>query len=330
MSRSTWRLRDPPWFIAGPDQLVVRHALEQRQPTDQPVVSLETRRWYHRAAPAGTGRSAVLDGQVRHLAQIRCQMKKADRGTVTAKSLCEAIGEPGPRTGLRSDSTSMRGANVDPRTIVRSLLTPGRAFLIAIGLSLDGGQASHADNFVPTQTDPDAPARTSQPSVPPAHFRPTWDLDGLYLWLGPSGAGGYLDKQWDSTFGGDFSLIRVREHDLLGAVGAASRAPRAGRPATPAWSGSTAWSERGCSATWSARRSARWSSCRACDHPRGRGIGGPVGVRRRHSVRPRRRRRRIGRLRGTRRPHCPSDMAALTAHCARGNHDLLTGRSAAW
>ena len=114
----------------------------------------------------------------------------------------------------------MRGANVDPRTIVRSLLTPGRVVLVAIGLFVGAGRAARADNYVPTQTDPDAPARTSQPSVPPAHFRPTWDLDGLYLWLGPSGAGGYLDKQWDSTFGGDFSLIRVREHDLLGAIGA--------------------------------------------------------------------------------------------------------------
>lgn len=78
--------------------------------------------------------------------------------------------------------------------------------------------------FVPTQTVPDAPPRT--PPGPPPVLRPSWDLDGLYLWLGPVAAVGrqaVVDREgsvWDSTFGGDLSLIRVREHELLGAIGA--------------------------------------------------------------------------------------------------------------
>jgi hypothetical protein len=117
----------------------------------------------------------------------------------------------------------MRGASVAPGTTVRSLPTPGAPTIVAACaflVGIWGSAVARADGFAPTTTDPDAPARTHQPSVPPAKFRPTWDLDGLYLWLGPSGAGGYLDHHWDSTFGGDFSLVRVREHELLGAIGA--------------------------------------------------------------------------------------------------------------
>ena len=43
-----------------------------------------------------------------------------------------------------------------------------------------------------TKTTPDAPAREAAPVVPATHFRPSWDLDGVYLWLGPVGAAGRL------------------------------------------------------------------------------------------------------------------------------------------
>jgi hypothetical protein len=71
--------------------------------------------------------------------------------------------------------------------------------------------------FVPTQTSPDPPPR-SVPAPPPI-LRPTWDLDGLYLWLGPVGAAGHEASLWDTTFGADASLIRIREHQMLGAIG---------------------------------------------------------------------------------------------------------------
>jgi hypothetical protein len=47
-----------------------------------------------------------------------------------------------------------------------------------------------------------------------------WDLDGTYVWLGPTAAASHVDATWDSTFGGDLAIVRVRERELLGAVGA--------------------------------------------------------------------------------------------------------------
>jgi hypothetical protein len=55
---------------------------------------------------------------------------------------------------------------------------------------------------------------------------PSNDLDGTYVWLGPSGAASRIDAEWDSTVGGDLSLVRVRENDALGAIGASFGAQR--------------------------------------------------------------------------------------------------------
>lgn len=87
---------------------------------------------------------------------------------------------------------------------------------------------AHAEpaTFVPTKIDPDPPARAGDPSVTPVHFRPSSDLDGLYLWLGPTGAASHIESDWDSTIGASASLVRVREGSLLGAVGASFGASR--------------------------------------------------------------------------------------------------------
>jgi hypothetical protein len=62
--------------------------------------------------------------------------------------------------------------------------------------------------------------------VPPAPFQPVEDLDGMYVWLGPSGAAGYIGSSWDSSIGADASVVRIREHDLLGAIGGTIGASR--------------------------------------------------------------------------------------------------------
>lgn len=81
--------------------------------------------------------------------------------------------------------------------------------------------------FPPTRIEPDPPPRRSAPpAVPPAPFAPSWDLDGLYLWLGPSGAASRIGSEWDSTIGADVTVLRVREHDLLGAIGGTLGASR--------------------------------------------------------------------------------------------------------
>ncbi|HEU4613588.1 MAG TPA: hypothetical protein VFS15_15965 [Kofleriaceae bacterium] len=79
---------------------------------------------------------------------------------------------------------------------------------------------------MPTQIDPDPPARAAPPSVPQARVTPSWDLDGLYIWLGPTGAASRIDADWDSTFGADVTLVRVRERAALGAIGATFGASR--------------------------------------------------------------------------------------------------------
>jgi hypothetical protein len=75
--------------------------------------------------------------------------------------------------------------------------------------------------------------------------RPSWDLDGLYLWLGPTGAASRIarsgprsppDAQWDSTIGASLSFVRVREAEALGAIGASLGASR--------------WTERGGGRVW--------------------------------------------------------------------------------
>jgi hypothetical protein len=50
-------------------------------------------------------------------------------------------------------------------------------------------------------------------------LRPVADLDGVYLTLGPTGGAVYTQEGWDSGFGGEISLVRVREQDVLGALG---------------------------------------------------------------------------------------------------------------
>jgi hypothetical protein len=72
----------------------------------------------------------------------------------------------------------------------------------------------------PTRVIPDPPPRRRDPVVGPSPLRPTHDLDGIYTWLGPVGAASHLDASWDSTFGADLSIVRVREGRPLGAIGA--------------------------------------------------------------------------------------------------------------
>jgi hypothetical protein len=64
----------------------------------------------------------------------------------------------------------------------------------------------------------------------------TASLDGVYVWLGPLGAASRVEEAWDSTFGADLSVVRVREAAALGALGASA--------------GTSRWSERGGGRIW--------------------------------------------------------------------------------
>ena len=129
----------------------------------------------------------------------------------------------GKRTpGLRPDITRMRAPDVGIGTRYPGILSPG--LLAALGAWLAPALA-FADpvGFIPTQTSTESPPRSTQPAPV---LRPTWDLDGTYLWLGPIGAASRIDGQWDTTFGGDATVIRIREHDVLGAIGGTFGASR--------------------------------------------------------------------------------------------------------
>jgi hypothetical protein len=93
------------------------------------------------------------------------------------------------------------------------LLSP----LLVIVSALAG--SAYADPDPTTRTTPDPVPRTQQPHSGPDALHPTWDLDGTYLWLAPTGAAVHVDGAWDSLFGADLAVVRVREHATLGTIG---------------------------------------------------------------------------------------------------------------
>lgn len=75
--------------------------------------------------------------------------------------------------------------------------------------------------------EPDPPARPRVVTVPRASFRPSWDLDGTYLWLGPLGAASYAAPGWDSAFGAEAAVVVVREREAIALWGVNLGASRA-------------------------------------------------------------------------------------------------------
>ena len=77
-----------------------------------------------------------------------------------------------------------------------------------------------------TATIPDDHPRESPGRLPAQTPPEVSDLDGLYLWLGPSVAAGHLEGHWDTTAGAELSILRVREHEGLGAIGGSAGAAK--------------------------------------------------------------------------------------------------------
>jgi hypothetical protein len=73
-------------------------------------------------------------------------------------------------------------------------------------------------------------AAAAQPVRAPGEAVPSvareTSLDGMYLALGPTAALVRVDGQWDGGFGGEISLVRVREREPLSALGLAAGALR--------------------------------------------------------------------------------------------------------
>lgn len=111
------------------------------------------------------------------------------------------------RDGIVVRATNERGFPPSSRAIVCTV--------ICAIYALFSGQVS-ADSVAVA---PDPVPRARPPAVGPDNFRPSWDLDGVYLWIGPVGAASTVDDDWDSTFGADLAIVRVRERAALSAIG---------------------------------------------------------------------------------------------------------------
>lgn len=145
----------------------------------------------------------------------------------------QASCEPAPPGGrLSSNSTRMRQRCNALRPPERGIGSPvGLLGILACFLAATPAWADPS-----TRTVPDPPARARPPAVGPGNFRASSDLDGLYLWLGPTGAASRIDGAWDSTFGGLAAVVRVREDAGLGLLGGML--------------GGTLWTERGGGRIW--------------------------------------------------------------------------------
>ena len=133
----------------------------------------------------------------------------------------------------------MRSRSVGSGQVQRGLVSaawgprsPLKKLTVIAGL-LGGLAQAEAD---PSTTIPDIPPRRTTPSVGPDAFAPSWDLDGVYLWLGPTGAASRVETEWDSTIGADAAIVRVRERDRLAVIGGSLGASR--------------WTERGGGRLW--------------------------------------------------------------------------------
>lgn len=150
-------------------------------------------------------------------------------GRENRQASCEPA-HPGGRLG--SKSTRMRARCNPLRPPERGIRSPvGLLGILACFLAVTSARADPS-----TATVPDPPARARPPAVGPGNFRASSDLDGVYLWLGPTGAASRIDGAWDSTFGGLAALVRIREGRSLGLVGAMV--------------GGTLWTERGGGRIW--------------------------------------------------------------------------------
>lgn len=64
------------------------------------------------------------------------------------------------------------------------------------------------------------------PPQPPRALPDTSNLDGNYLWLGPTASAIDIAGEWDASFGGEIAAVRVREHRPLAVTGLALGATR--------------------------------------------------------------------------------------------------------
>ncbi|MCX5741764.1 MAG: hypothetical protein NT062_04595 [Proteobacteria bacterium] len=116
----------------------------------------------------------------------------------------------------------MHGACGDQGQPARGGYPQAPVFAVILVMILAGGVAT-ADPTTHVTPDP-APEPPSASRT--ARFPISSDLDGDYLWLGPSGAASHVDGMWDTTFGVELAIARVREWRDLAVAGLSVGASR--------------------------------------------------------------------------------------------------------
>ena len=112
----------------------------------------------------------------------------------------------------------MRAKIVACATLPRGFAAPPRATRCTVFAAIYAIVCTTA-SAEPVAINPDPPPPRQTVSVGRSQFRPSWDRDGVYLWLGPVGTASVVDSDWDSTFGGDLAIVRGRERHSLAAIG---------------------------------------------------------------------------------------------------------------
>jgi hypothetical protein len=157
------------------------------------------------------------------------------RGATLVQPACPVRGLPAPSAARAIPDRATRpksGARTGPDRIGRAArrLLSFLALLIWAGAWPAAATAEPAEPAAPAAAEPAesaAPAAV-EPAEPAAALpgvRVT-NLDGLYLALGPTAALVRADGQWDGGFGGEISLVRVREREPLAALGLTAGALR--------------------------------------------------------------------------------------------------------
>src|SRR5690349_1910630 len=127
----------------------------------------------------------------------------AAREATTAED-AKASGGPAQVRPFGHDSSSLPIASGRSRARERGGRShPGAASFFAVLLT---SAATRAEPVVPV-------------SPPTTALRYTADLDGGYVWLGATGAATHDDGAWDSIFGMETAVIRVREQATVGVAG---------------------------------------------------------------------------------------------------------------
>lgn len=167
-------------------------------------------------------------------------MKTAGPAVLTDESNASLFGVPLYCTRVRAPRVGLRATQrIRARRHAASRI--GQAVAVVAALAADGRadpDALGADNVPVTISDP---SLSPQQPPAPAAFRPSWDLDGLYVWLGPVGAAtwsaspGTGDSAWNSTFGADVAVIRIREREAIGAIGGSIGANRSALHSGRVW-----------------------------------------------------------------------------------------------